>query len=76
MLEEEHVPTAFDLSEVRQESNTYGVARWHCHRDDFGESIGTNIGRYVGNDRPPVMADDDGVSAATECISKCKGVHR
>ncbi|CAB4722832.1 unannotated protein [freshwater metagenome] len=59
MLEEEHVPTAFDLCEIRQESNTHGIARWHCHGDYFGESIGTNIGRDMGDDRAPVVTDDD-----------------
>ena len=75
MLEEEHVPTAFNLREVRQEGNADCIAWRHRHRDNFGKSIGSNIGGDVGNNRAPVVTDDDRIRATPKCIAQSEGIH-
>ena len=64
-LEHEHVPAAAELVVV-EEPEPHRRRRWHGHGDHPPPAVGLGGRGRVGEERPPVVADDDGAVVAPE----------
>ena len=72
-LEDEDVPAAPELL-VGEEPESHRASRRHGHGDHLGPAVWCMGGSRIGEQRPPVVPDDDRIISATERFVQGAGV--